>query len=116
MVSGTSGALHNQTGVDRDITRMRGEPSKVLPLADGIAISRLAHCHAIARTSGGRGSCALGACTMRCCQKAAIHISIRIGLQALPDRNLLILHRDDTFNTIFHRSSFLAKLCRCHGL
>jgi hypothetical protein len=49
LVSATGWALHKQTWVDRDATRLRGEAPKVRPLAASNVMSRLAHCHAIAR-------------------------------------------------------------------
>jgi hypothetical protein len=49
LASATGWALHKQTGVDRDATRLRGEAPKLRPLGAGSVLSRLAHCHAIAR-------------------------------------------------------------------
>jgi hypothetical protein len=49
LASATGWALHKQTNVDRDATRLRGKAAKVRMLVVGIVMSRLAHCHAIAR-------------------------------------------------------------------
>jgi hypothetical protein len=49
MASATGWALHKQKGVDCDATRLRGEAPKVRPFAARSDMSRLGHCHAIAR-------------------------------------------------------------------
>jgi hypothetical protein len=49
LASATGWTIHTQTWVDCDATRIRGEAPKVRPLATGSVLSRLAHCHAIAR-------------------------------------------------------------------
>jgi hypothetical protein len=46
LASATGWALHKQTWVDRDATRLRGEAPKVRPLADGSVMSWLAHYYA----------------------------------------------------------------------
>jgi hypothetical protein len=51
MASATGWALHKQAGVEMDITRLRGDPHKVRPLATCSTLSRLAHSHAIARVA-----------------------------------------------------------------
>jgi hypothetical protein len=49
LASAPGWALHKQTSVDRDATRLRGEAPRVRPLAASIVLSRLAHCHDIPR-------------------------------------------------------------------
>jgi hypothetical protein len=49
LASAVGWALHNEKGVDNDATHLRGEPPKVRPLVAGSVMSRLVHCHAIAR-------------------------------------------------------------------
>jgi hypothetical protein len=97
--------------VDRDATRLRGEAPKVRPLAAGSDMSRLSHCHAIARIA------TVAADHMDHVQRSiftkagierAIHTT-RIGLQAIPDFSLLSLDLESAINTISRRS-FLAEL------
>jgi hypothetical protein len=97
--------------VDRDATRLRGEAPKVRLLAAGSVLSRLAHCHAIARLAS------VAADHMGHEQRSvftkddierAIHTT-HIGLQAIPYCSLLSLDLKNTFNTISRRS-FLAEL------
>jgi hypothetical protein len=111
LASATGWALHKQTWDDRDATRLRGEARKVRPLAVGSVLSRLAHCHAIARIV------TFVADHLRHVQRSvftkagverAIHTS-RIGLQAILDCNLLSLDMENAFNTISRRS-FLAEM------
>jgi hypothetical protein len=49
LASATGWALHKQTWVDRDATRLWGEAPRVRPLANGNVLLRLANCHAMAR-------------------------------------------------------------------
>jgi DNA-binding transcriptional LysR family regulator len=51
LASATGWALHKQTWVDHDATRLQGGDLKVRPLAVGNVMSRLADYHAIARTT-----------------------------------------------------------------
>ena len=111
LVSANGWALHKQTRVDRDATRHRGEACKVCPLAAGSVLSRLAHCHAIARIATVAAD-HLGHVHRSVFTKAGIERAIhttRIGLQAIPDCNLLSLDLGNAFNTISRRS-FLAEL------
>jgi hypothetical protein len=85
--SATGWALHKQTGVDRVATRLRGEAHKVRPLAAGSVLSRLAHCHAIARIATVAAD-HLGPVQRSVFTKAGIERAIhttRIGIQAIPD-------------------------------
>jgi hypothetical protein len=108
LASATGWALHKQTGVDRDATRLRGEAPKVRPLTAGIVLSRLAHCHAIARIATVAAD-HLGNVQRSVFTKAGIEHATRIGLQAIHDCGLLSLDMENAFNIIFRRS-FLAEL------
>jgi hypothetical protein len=117
LATATGWALHKQTGVDRDATRLRGEAPKVWPLVASSVLSRLGHCHAIARIATVAAD-HLGLVQRSVFTKAGIERAIhttRIGLQAIPDCNLLSLDLGNAFNTISRRS-FLAELYKNHVL
>jgi hypothetical protein len=111
LASATGWALHKQTGVDRDATRLRDEAPKVRPLAVGSVMSRLAHCHAIARIAN-VATDHMGHAPRSVFTKAGIERAIHtthIGLQAILDCILLSLDLENAFNTISRRS-FLAEM------
>jgi hypothetical protein len=117
LASATGWALHKQTGVDRDATRLRGEAPKVRPLAAGSVLSRLAHCHAIARiaiVAANHLDYVQRSVFTKAGIERAIHTT-RIGLQAILDCCLLSLDLENAFNTISRRS-FLAELYKNHDL
>jgi hypothetical protein len=87
LASATAWALHEQARVDMDIIRLRGDPPKVYSLATDKVLSRVAHCHAIARVADAHAA-HLGH-VHRCVFieaiiERAIHTT-RNGLHALPD-------------------------------
>jgi hypothetical protein len=83
----------------------------VNPLAAGSVLSRLSHCHAIARiaivAADHLGHVQRSVFTKLGIERA-IH-TIRIGLQAIPDCSLQSLDMENAFNNISRRS-FLAEL------
>jgi hypothetical protein len=111
LASTTGWALQKQTGVDLDATRLRDEAPKVRPLTAGSVLSRLAHCHAIARITivapDHVGHVQRSVFTKDGIERA-IHTT-RIGLQVIFDCSLQSLDLENAFNTISRRS-FLAKL------
>jgi hypothetical protein len=108
-------ALHKQTRVDRDATRLGGEAHEVPPLAAGSVMSRLVHCYAIVRIEtfaadhmGNKSLYIQRSVFTEAGIKRAIHTT-RIGQQAIHDGNRLSLDRENAFNTISRRR-FLAQL------
>jgi hypothetical protein len=50
LASATGWALHKETEVNRDATRLRSESTTARPLVVGSVLSQFAYCHATART------------------------------------------------------------------
>jgi hypothetical protein len=111
LASATVWALHKQTWVDRDATRLWGEAPKFVPHAIVSVVSRLAHCHAIARIATTAAD-HLGYVQRSVFTKAGIEQAIyttRVDLPTIHNCSLLSLDLENAFNTISRRS-FLAKL------
>jgi hypothetical protein len=117
LASAIGWALHKQTWVDRDATRLRGEAPNARPLVAGSVLSRLAHCHAIARIgtiAADHLSHVQRSFFTRAGIERVIHAT-RIGLQAIPDCSLLSLGLENALITISRRS-FLAELYKNSNL
>jgi hypothetical protein len=98
----TGWALHKHRSVDRVATRLRGKALEVRLLDTGSVLSRLAHCHAIARIAIVAAD-HLGHVQRSVFTKVGIERAIhttRIGLQAILDCSLLSLDMENAFNTI----------------
>jgi hypothetical protein len=106
LANATGWALHKQTRVDHDATRLRGEAPKVRPFATGSVLSRLAHCHAIARiaivAADHMGHVQRSVFTKGGTERA-VHTTC-VGLQVVPDCNLLSMDLENAFTTISRRS------------
>jgi hypothetical protein len=104
LASATGWALHKQSGVGRDATRLRGdEAPTVPPLAVGIVMSRLAHYYAIARIAAFAAD-HVGPIQRFVFTKVGIERAIHttcLGLNAIHDCNLLSLDME-TPSTTFH--------------
>jgi hypothetical protein len=91
--------------------RLRGKAPKVRPLAAGNVLSRLAHCHAIARiatiAADHLGHVQRSILTKACIERAIY--ATPIGLQAILDCSFLSLDLENAFYTISRRS-FIAEL------
>jgi hypothetical protein len=84
---------HTQTGINKGMTRLCGDPPKVRTLATCNVLPRWTHYHAIERAADASAA-HLGHVQRSVFTKAGIERAIRttgIGLQALPNCSLLIL-------------------------
>jgi hypothetical protein len=109
--SGTRWALHEETGVDRDATRLQGEYPKLRPLAASSVMSRLAHYYAVARIAD-VATDYMGPVQRYVFNKASVERVIhttRIGLRTTFYFSLLSFDLENVFKTISRRS-FLVEL------
>jgi hypothetical protein len=111
LASSTRWALHKETLVDRDATRLQGESPKVQPLVVDIVMSRLARCDDIARI-GTVATDHMGPVQRYVFTKDGIERAIhttRVGLKTTLDYSLLSLDMENAFNAISRRI-FLAEV------
>jgi hypothetical protein len=111
LTSATWWALHKESGVNRDATRLRVEAPKARSLVDGSVLSRLARYHATERIEIVAAEL-LGHVQRSVFTEAGIERATHancIGLQTIRDCNLRSLDLENALNTISSRS-FLPEL------